>query len=231
MKNKSKKFAAFLMTGVLCFAVLTACSSKEKSAYTESSDSAAPSVSAETPAASDSVAPAETSDVSDSVAPAETSDSDSISLGEFTTQDINGETYNQDMFKDYELTLVNVFATWCSPCVAEIPDLEKLNNQMEDQGVHVVGVLLDILNAKGEIEPEGVERAKFLAEQTGAAYPFLVPDSTYFNGRLIGIESIPETFFVDKNGNIVGETYSGSRSLEEWISVVEKELANLKKSE
>ena len=219
MKNKSKKFAAFLMTGVLCFAVLTACSSKEKSAYTESLDSAAPSISAETPAASDSVAPAETSD------------SDSISLGEFTTQDINGETYNQDMFKDYELTLVNVFATWCSPCVAEIPDLEKLNNQMEDQGVHVVGVLLDVLNAKGEMEPEGVERAKFLAEQTGAAYPFLVPDSTYFNGRLIGIEAIPETFFVDKNGNIVGETYSGSRSLEEWISVVEKELANLKKSE
>lgn len=219
MKNKSKKFAAFLMTGVLCFAVLTACSSKEKSAYTESSDSAAPSVSAETPAASDSVAPAEISD------------SDRISLGEFTTQDINGETYNQDMFKDYELTLVNVFATWCSPCVAEIPDLEKLNNQMGDQGVHVVGVLLDVLNAKGEMEPEGVERAKFLAEQTGAAYPFLVPDSTYFNGRLIGIEAIPETFFVDKNGNIVGETYSGSRSLEEWISVVEKELANLKKSE
>ena len=33
-----------------------------------------------------------------------------------------------------------------------------------------------------------------------------------------------ETFFVDKNGNIVGETYSGSRSLDEWKAVVEKEL-------
>ena len=38
------------------------------------------------------------------------------------------------------------------------------------------------------------------------------------NGQLIGIEAIPESFlfFVDKNGNIVGETYSGSRDFEDW---------------
>ena len=39
---------------------------------------------------------------------------------------------------------------------------------------------------------------------------------------------MPETFFVDKNGNIVGETYSGAKSKEEWKQVIEKELANLK---
>lgn len=48
------------------------------------------------------------------------------------------------------------------------------------------------------------------------------------SGRLTGIEGFPETFFVDKNGNIVGETYSGSRSLEDWLTIVEQELANLK---
>ena len=34
---------------------------------------------------------------------------------EFSTRDIEGETYTQDMFADYDLTMVNVFATWCSP--------------------------------------------------------------------------------------------------------------------
>lgn len=150
------------------------------------------------------------------------------SLGEFTTQDINGQTYTQEIFQDYELTMVNVFTTWCSPCVAEIPDLEKLRQTMADQGVNVIGVVLDVLNEKGEIEEDSLERAKLLAEQTGATYPFLLPDPTYMNGRLIGIEAFPETFFVDKNGNIVGETYSGSGGLEDWIEVVEKELANLK---
>lgn len=150
------------------------------------------------------------------------------SLGKFTTQDINGQTYTQDMFQDYDLTMVNVFTTWCSPCVAEIPDLEKLRSNMADKGVNVVGIVMDILDENGEIDQESLEKAKLLAERTGASYPFLIPDATYMNGRLIGIEAVPETFFVDRNGNIVGETYSGSAGLEEWTSVVEKELSNLK---
>lgn len=157
------------------------------------------------------------------------SQSGTASVGAFTTQDVNGQTYTQDMFKDYELTMVNIFTTWCSPCVAEIPDLEKLRQNMADQGikVNVVGVVLDVLNEKGEIDETALEKAKVLAEKTGATYPFLLPDESYMNGRLIGIQAVPETFFVDKDGNIVGETYSGSASLEDWTEVVEKELANL----
>lgn len=150
------------------------------------------------------------------------------SLGEFTMQDINGQTWTQEMFQDYEVTMVNIFTTWCSPCVAEIPELEELRRTMADQGVNVVGVVMDILDENGEINQESLEKAKLLAERTGAQYPFLIPDAAYMNGRLTGIEAFPETFFVDKNGNIVGETYSGSGSLEEWKAVVEKELANLK---
>lgn len=149
------------------------------------------------------------------------------SLGEFTTQDINGNTFTQDMFQDYDLTMVNVFTTWCSPCVAEIPDLEKLYQQMAGQGVNIVGVVLDVLDEKAEIDQDSLERAKLLAEQTGATYPILLPDAGYFNGRLIGIEAVPETFFVDRNGNIVGETYSGSGSFEDWLEVVEQTLAGL----
>lgn len=149
------------------------------------------------------------------------------SLGEFTTRDINGNTVTQDIFKDYDLTMVNVFTTWCSPCVGEIPDLEQLHQQMADRGVNVVGVVLDALNEKGGIDQDTLEKAKLLAEQTGATYPFLLPDSGYFNGRLSGIDAVPETFFVDKDGNIVGETYSGSGDLASWLEIVEQTLATL----
>lgn len=142
-------------------------------------------------------------------------------LGTFSMEDVNGESYTQEMFAEYELTMVNVFTTWCSPCVGEIPDLEKLSKEMEDQGVQVVGIVLD---AAGSADEETIEKAKLLAEKTGASYPFLIPDAGYLNGRLFGIDAVPETFFVDKEGNIVGETYSGSRSFEDWKSIVEKEL-------
>lgn len=150
------------------------------------------------------------------------------SLGEFSTQDINGDVYTQEIFQDYDLTLVNIFATWCSPCVAEMPDLEKLHQQVAGKGVNVIGIVLDALDEKGEIVQQSLEQARRLVEKTGVTYPILLPDSTYLNGRLSGIQAVPETFFVDKDGNIVGETYSGSGDLEYWLDVVEQELANLK---
>ena len=136
--------------------------------------------------------------------PQDTSDStdaaEGTNVGKFETTGVDGKTYTQDIFSKYDLTMVNVFTTWCSPCINEIPDLEKLYQEMKDKGVGVVGVTRD---------------------------PFLIPDSGMMNGRLNGISAFPETFFVDKNGNIVGETYSGSHSLDEWKEIVEKELANV----
>ena len=145
-------------------------------------------------------------------------------LGEFSMQDLDGNIYTQDMFADYDLTMVNVFTTWCSPCINEIPDLEKLKNEMSSQGVNVVGIVLDSVDTNGTEIQETIETAKLLAEKTGVSYPFLIPDAGYLNGRLSGINAVPETFFVDKEGNIVGDTYSGSRTFEDWKSVVETEL-------
>jgi len=154
---------------------------------------------------------------------------ETVNVGEFSMQDINGETYTQDMFADYDLTMINVFATWCSPCINEIPDLQKLREEMKDQGVNVAGIVLDGIDASGSANEETVETARVLADLTGVSYPFLIPDQGYMNGRLAGINAVPETFFVDKEGNIVGETYSGARSLEEWKSIVETELKGAEK--
>lgn len=149
------------------------------------------------------------------------------SVGDFITQDINGETITQDIFKEHDLTMVNIFTTWCSPCVAELPELEKLSQQVGDRNVAVVGIVMDVLDENGETMDENLEQAQLLVQKTGVTYPIILPDSTYLNGRLSSIEAFPETFFVDKNGNIVGETYSGSGSLDDWLDVVEQELANL----
>ena len=154
---------------------------------------------------------------------------DSTTVGKFETKDVDGKDYTEKVFSDYDLTLVNIFTTWCSPCVNEIPELEKLYEEMKDKGVGVVGVVLDTVGDDGKQDDATVKKAGVLQEKTKASYPFLIPDSTMMNGRLNGISAFPETFFVDKDGNIVGETYSGSHSLDEWKKIVEKELANVSK--
>ncbi len=209
--KKRNNLLSILLCGICCMALLGGCGEPaDKAAENPADASAAGDVQADASAAGDVQADAE---------PAEEG-----SLGEFSMEDIEGNTYTQDMFADYSLTMVNVFTTWCTPCINEIPDLEKLRNEMADQGVNVVGIALDAIDASGSADGEAVEKAKILAEQTGVTYPFLIPDAGYLNGRLMGINAVPETFFVDKDGTIVGETYTGSRSLDEWKSVVEQEL-------
>ena len=154
---------------------------------------------------------------------------DSTTVGKFETKGGDGKDYTEKVFSDYDLTLVNIFTTWCSPCVNEIPELEKLYEEMKEKGVGVVGVVLDTVGDDGKQDDATVKKAGVLQEKTKASYPFLIPDSTMMNGRLNGISAFPETFFVDKDGNIVGETYSGSHSLDEWKKIVEKELANVSK--
>lgn len=149
------------------------------------------------------------------------------SVGSFTTEDINGEEYTEAVFQEADFTMVNVFATWCGPCVNEIPYLAELDEKMKDKGVQVIGIVMDAVKGT-EKDEEGIKKAQILAEKTKAEYPFLLPDSGYMNGRLAYVQAFPETFFVDKNGNIVGETYSGSRSLEEWEEIVNTELEGLK---
>lgn len=200
MNRKMKCFRTFFLTGVCCISLLSGCTSEKKPSSTEQTEQT------------------EEADQTNQA------DQAAENLGSFSMEDIEGETYTQEMFADYDLTMINVFATWCTPCINEIPDLEQLRGDMADQGVNVVGIVLDAVDYSGGTDDSAIENAKILAEQTGAAYPFLVPDQGLLNGRLAGIAAVPETFFVDKEGNVVGETYTGSRSLEEWKSVVEETL-------
>lgn len=206
---KKGKSGVLLVSGLCCLAVLGGCGSVSGDfAAKDAQKEADAEVTESADMADDAVKDGQTG----------TGDVKGDNLGDFSMQDIEGETYTQEMFADYDLTMVNVFTTWCTPCVNEIPDLEKLGNEMEEEGVQVVGIVLDCA------DEETVEKAKLLAEKTGATYPFLVPDEGYLNGRLAGINAVPETFFVDKEGNIVGESYTGSRSFEDWKSIVEDKL-------
>lgn len=137
------------------------------------------------------------------------------------------ETLTMDVFKDYDLTLVNLFTTWCTPCVREIPELDQLHKQMADRKVNVIGVCLDAVDPYGQTIPENVATAFQLKEKTGAEYTFYQPDFALFGGRMMEVTAVPETFFVDREGNIVGKTWMGARDLDGWTKVVEDTLSSL----
>ena len=169
----------------------------------------------------------EKSDLENTMAFSTDSQNVATDLSNLQTMDIDGKEFSGKDFSDYDLTMVNVFATWCSPCVQEIPNLAEIQKEMKGKGVNIVGVVTDTVDQTGENQ-EALEKAKLIRERSKAEYPFLIPDKSNFNGRLSGIQAFPETFFVDKKGQIVGETYSGSHNKKAWLEIIEKELAKVK---
>ena len=160
--------------------------------------------------------------------PSASANMDAENVGTFETTDIDGNSYTESVFGDYDLTLVNAFTTWCSPCVNEMPELEQLYQKLKDQGVGVVGMVMDTVGDDGKTDEEVVKKAQALKEKTGVTYPLLIPDAGMLNGRIQGLQSFPESFFVDKNGNIVSDAIMGSNTLQGWEDAVVQKMEELK---
>ncbi len=151
---------------------------------------------------------------------------DSAGLTSFETQDIYGEVKDQDIFQDYSLTLVNVWGTFCGPCLKEMPYLGELQKEYEPKGVNIAGIVVDVQNQDLEMITEQQELAKEIATTTGAEYTHLIVSEEIINSVLNQFDAIPASFFVDSDGNIVSEFYIGAKSKEDWVEIIEENISN-----
>jgi peroxiredoxin len=109
---------------------------------------------------------------------------------DLTLTDMNG---NDVKLADYrgKVILLNVWATWCGPCQAEIPELVEAYNKYKDQGVVVIGVSLD----------DTADTLREYAPKKQMNYPILLMrdefDDAY--GPILGV---PISFFIGRDGKI-----------------------------
>jgi thiol-disulfide isomerase/thioredoxin len=150
-------------------------------------------------------------------------DSDIIELTSFTTKDIYGNDVNQDIFKDHKLTLVNVWGTFCGPCLDEMPSLGELQDEYEPKGVNIVGIVVDVQNEDMEVNEDQIQLAKEITDATGAEYPHLIISFDMLQ-LMNQFDAIPASFFVDSDGNIVSEYYIGAREKADWVDIIETNL-------
>ena len=120
-----------------------------------------------------------------------------LSLADLRLEDKDGQALKLDEGKVY---LVNFWARWCGPCIAEMPSLADLANALDDQGVEVIAV--SVMDGK----PEAVEA--YLERQPkwqgiDFAYPF-APDIT----AQLGARGLPATVIFDKTGKGVAQHFA-----------------------
>ena len=121
--------------------------------------------------------------------------------------------------------MINVWGTFCPPCIREMPDLAKLNAANKSKGVEVVGIPIDIVDRAGNIIPSTKADGDKIIKQTGANYTHILPSKDLMTGLLRNIQAVPATFFVDKDGKIIGQMYLGARSQKDWQKIIDSLLA------
>lgn len=136
---------------------------------------------------------------------------------EFKAKTVDGEDIANDIFKNSKLTVVNVWGSWCGPCVQEIPELQKLYENMKDKGVNVIGIAQD--------STTDMDAVKEIIDQDKVTYKNLVPEEALMD-FIMGIQAFPTTYFVDSDGNIVSKI-EGGRDLEAFTKTVEDLLAKM----
>ncbi len=142
----------------------------------------------------------------------------SPALGDFTAKDIDGNEVSPEIFKGKKVTMINIWATFCGPCINEMPDLEKLNKNYADKGFQIVGIVCDVEN------DNLLNTAKDIIEKTGVTYLNILPSDSLNEAKLSSVFSVPETIFVDENGVQIGESYIGSRAYKDWSAIIDSIL-------
>ena len=143
----------------------------------------------------------------------------------FSSVDLNGNTVTDKLFAENKITMVNIWGTFCPPCIREMPDLGKLAKVNKANAVEIVGIPIDIIDGNGKLLSEECRDAKLIISKTGADYVHIVPTVEMFYVFLKNVQAVPTTIFVDSKGQQIGEVYLGARSRKDWQKIIDDLLA------
>ncbi len=126
---------------------------------------------------------------------------DGTPFGSFTTTSVYGHEVTDDVFGEYAMTMVNVWATWCPPCIGEMNELEEVYQTLPEN-VNVLTICDD-----GGTE---TDLAIQILSENGCNFDAIITNDEIYNNFLSGITAFPTTVFVDSEGNIFGQKIEGA---------------------
>jgi thiol-disulfide isomerase/thioredoxin len=129
---------------------------------------------------------------------------------DLTLTDLDGKTVS---LKDYRgsVVLVNLWATWCPPCRAEMPTLQAFYEKHKDNGFVVVAI--DQEETRDVVAP--------FVEENGLTFPVWL-DLNYEAEKKFNTEALPTSFVIDRNGKVRLMWVGGisQKNLEYYVSYV-----------
>lgn len=135
----------------------------------------------------------------------------------FEGTDLEGNPVSQDIFSKSRLTMVNVWATYCNPCLSEMPGLGELAAEHDRSEFQLIGVVSDVQEGEDQTLVES------LVQETGANYTHLLANDSIGQALLSSVSAVPTTFFFDQEGAYLGGVV-GSAEKSEWEELIHELL-------
>ena len=127
--------------------------------------------------------------------------------------DLEGNAVSQDIFSQSKLTMVNVWATYCNPCLNEMPGLGELAAEHDAEEFQLIGIVSDVMEGEDQTLVEN------LVQETSANYIHLLANDSIGQALLSGVSAVPTTFFFDQEGTYLGGVV-GSAEKSDWEELI-----------
>lgn len=125
-----------------------------------------------------------------------------------------------------KVVLIDVWATWCQPCIAELPTIKKAYADYHDQGFEVIGITLENARLRPEDTPEQVEAKHAAAKKRLLDFvaEWELPWPQHYDGRFwqneiargrFNISAVPATFLIDREGRLAAVNVRGPQLAQE----------------
>ena len=149
--------------------------------------------------------------------------SEDVFFGPFSAENLNGGGIVTDAYYgNAELTYINFWATWCGPCVGELPALAQLGAETDGKA-QVIGILMDAADMNGIRDEQAISAMRKLLDDANVQYPVLYPEGDVIEVTIPYISAIPTTVVVDRHGMML-DMMQGALPLNAWVSHVQQML-------
>ena len=136
----------------------------------------------------------------------------------FEGSDLGGNPVTSELFKENSVTVVNFWFSTCAPCIAELSELNALNEELKLKGGAVIGINADAIGGDESM----IMEARSILEKKGAMYQNIYFPVESEAGQLTySITAFPTTVVVDRNGRMVGEPILGGINNESQMKVLQ----------
>jgi thiol-disulfide isomerase/thioredoxin len=130
-----------------------------------------------------------------------------VNISELKTTTLEGKDLSlRELASQNQLVIINFWATWCSPCLKEMPYFEKIHRDYRDKGVAVVGIAAQ----------DAISEVKAFIAENNISYTIALDDNNNWANAFGGVKVLPTTVFLDKANKVLNfqQGYLSERELE-----------------